>query len=157
VTHPLDDASELCLRRADLLREFDRSSRTVGTSSAVLAAARRTVATSRALVDHAALLREARFAGRSSGDSLRNFELVGIVEGARVHARFERGRLTADPVLRRRAQFVVDLRERWQREEGGWYLATLDGGPATAVLLTLIRACDSVESCVLGPIESHAA
>ena len=88
-------------------------------------------------------------AARPDG-ALDAFQVEGLLDGQPVAAGWAWGRLACDPVLRARAELLVDLGEVFFDHEGRpRYQASLDG-PALAVALTLVRACDRVTGLALG-------
>jgi hypothetical protein len=88
-------------------------------------------------------------ATRSDG-ALDAFGVEGLLDGQPVAAAWSRGRLACDPALRARAELLVDLGEVFFDDQGQpRYQASLNG-PALAVALTLVRACDRVTTLALG-------
>jgi hypothetical protein len=72
------------------------------------------------------------------------FAVEGVIDDQVVRGHWGGGRLTCDRLLRSRAALLVDLGAEFVAENPPRrYLASLDA-PATAVMLTLIRACDRV-------------
>jgi hypothetical protein len=94
-------------------------------------------------------------AARPDG-ALDAFQVEGLLDGQPVTATWTRGRLACDPALRDRAELLVDLGEEFSDAEGRpRYAASLDG-PAVAVALTLVRACDRVTRLALAtPAAGH--
>lgn len=81
---------------------------------------------------------EARAASRAAG---RLFRLEGVIDGEPVVAVMRADGLMADDALLQRADITVALGEEFEYEDGSVLPASLEG-PPTAILLTLIRACD---------------
>ena len=73
------------------------------------------------------------------------FRLEGRIDGHRVQGSWTPRGVAASDDLLRRAQVVVALGDTFGGFDGGTLQAALDRGP-TQALLTLMRACDRVES-----------
>lgn len=81
----------------------------------------------------------------SRAPDLERFVFEGTIDGQEVGARYDAGHLVCGETLLQPARIVVDLGDRFFPENGPPLAAALDG-PALAVLLTLLRACDRVTS-----------
>jgi len=78
--------------------------------------------------------------------SLRDFQVTGMLGDEVVRALFEDGRLFVDARLLTHAMLLVELGEVVRVEELGLSVkASLDGSPYTA-LITLLGACDRIIS-----------
>ncbi|HAM03188.1 MAG TPA: hypothetical protein DCQ30_13325 [Acidimicrobiaceae bacterium] len=97
------------------------------------------------------LVLQSRLLRGGAGSSPRFFVLHGSVEDHRVRASWFRGRLLASRELLRRAEMLVDLRERFVSEPDGPVMEAGLEDPAAA-LLTLVRSCDRVGLVKLGPL-----
>lgn len=73
------------------------------------------------------------------------FRLEGCIDGHQVQGCWTPRGVAASDDLLRRAQVVVALGDTFGGFDGGTLRAALDRGP-TQALLTLMRACDRVES-----------
>jgi hypothetical protein len=102
---------------------------------------------------------ELRHAGRvqrsrRGGLAIGRFTVEGMVDGEAVRASWADGRLACDELLRSRALLLVDLEEEFvYSDPPRCFIASLDG-PAIAVALTMIRACDRVTRILVAPPEA---
>jgi hypothetical protein len=112
------------------------------------------------LVEHAAELlhpcrvQRSKRAEQHGAPAVGRFLVEGVVDGRRVSASWDGGRLVCDDALRARALLLVDLEEEFLYDDPPrCFIASVEG-PPIAVALTMIRACDRVTRIVLAPPEA---
>jgi hypothetical protein len=86
----------------------------------------------------------------------RTFLVVGTVEDMSVRAFWSRRRLVVSNPLRRRAEVLVAMGERFEVEGPDTAPVTAGLEDPVPALLTLMRACDRVTAVQLGPMMVQA-
>lgn len=129
-----DDSAALRRRASDACRRAEEAVRRAG----------RLMARSRQILDEAAT------------GSPRYFVLRGGLDDERVRAVWSRGGLVVSESLRRRGELLVSMGEEFEDPDRGVVVrAALDD--SLPAMLTLLRACDRVESVVFGPLPPRRA
>jgi hypothetical protein len=145
-----------------LARERDRASRAAARASSLGDRLAEAHHRQQRLLDYADELRHACRVERARRrqqvggglPSVARFCIEGLLDGRPVSGAWADGRLACDEDLRARALLLVDLEEEFVYDDPPRvFIATLEG-PAIAVALTLIRACDRVTRITLAPVEA---